>query len=94
MAKRRNFSPDFKARVALAAIRGDGTIAELAARYQVHPNVIGNWKRTALERLKTTFAGGGAVRADRGREEEITRLQAKIGELVVERDFLAKAFDR
>ncbi len=94
MAKRRNFSPDFKARVALAAIRGDGTIAELAARYQVHPNVIGNWKRTALEGLKTTFAGGGAVRADRGREEEITRLQAKIGELVVERDFLAKAFDR
>ena len=47
MAKRRNFSPDFKARVALAAIRGDGTIAELAGRYQVHPSMIGNWKRTA-----------------------------------------------
>ena len=93
MAKRRNFSPDFKARVALAAIRGDGTIAELAARYQVHPNVIGNWKRTALEGLKTTFTRGGS-RTDRGQEEEITRLQAKIGELVVERDFLAKAFDR
>jgi len=93
MAKRRNFSPDFKARVALAAIRGDGTIAELAARYQVHPNVIGNWKRTALEGLKTTFARGGS-RTDRGQEEEITRLQAKIGELVVERDFLARAFDR
>ena len=42
MAKRRNFSPDFKARVGLAAIRGDGTIAELAARYQVHPSMIGN----------------------------------------------------
>jgi len=94
MAKRRNFSPDFKARVALAAIRGDGTIAELAARYQVHPNVIGNWKRTALEGLTTTFARGGGARGDRDREEEITRLQAKIGELVVERDFLAKAFDR
>lgn len=93
MAKRRNFSPDFKARVALAAIRGDGTIAELAARYQVHPNVIGNWKRTALEGLKTTFTQGGN-RTDRGQQEEITRLQAKIGELVVERDFLAKAFDR
>ncbi len=93
MAKRRNFSPDFKARVALAAIRGDGTIAELAARYQVHPNVIGNWKRTALEGLKTTFTRG-VNRTDRGHEEEITRLQAKIGELVVERDFLAKAFDR
>ena len=93
MAKRRNFSPDFKARVALAAIRGDGAIAELAARYQVHPSMIGNWKRTALEGLKTTFTRG-ASRTGRGHEEEITRLQAKIGELVVERDFLAKAFDR
>ena len=93
MAKRRNFSPDFKARVALAAIRGDGTIAELAARYQVHPSMIGNWKRTAQEGLKTTF-NLGARHADRGHEEQIARLQAKIGELVVERDFLAKAFDR
>ncbi|WP_446830838.1 IS3 family transposase [Candidatus Foliamicus sp.] len=89
MAKRRNFSPDFKARVALAAIRGDGTLAELAARYQVHPNVICNWKRTALEGLKSTFTRGVRA-AGRGHEEEITRLQAKIGELVVERDFLAK----
>ena len=54
-------SPDFKARVALATICGDGTIAELAARYQVPPNVIGNWKRTALEELKTTFARGGTL---------------------------------
>jgi len=94
MAKRRNFSPDFKARVALAAIRGDGTLAELSARYRVHPGMIGNWKRTALEGLKATFARGGAQRGGRGREEEITRLQAKVGELVLERDFLAKAFDR
>ena len=93
MAKRRNFSPDFKARVALAAIRGDGTIAELAARYQVHPSMIGNWKRTAQEGLKTTFSRG-ARHADRGHEEQIAQLQAKIGELVVERDFLGKAFDR
>ena len=100
MAKRRNFSPDFKAMVALAAIYSDDKIAELAVRYQVHPSMIGNWKRTVLEGLKTTFARGAAVRTDRDRdrdrdrEEEITRLQAKIGELVVERDFLAKAFDR
>ena len=67
MAKRRTFSPDFKARVALAAIRGDGTIAELAARYQVHPSMIGNWKRTAQEGLKTTF-NRGARHADRGHE--------------------------
>lgn len=93
MAKRRNFSPDFKAKVALAAIRGDGTIAELASRYKVHPNMIGKWKREAMDGLKETFSrGGGPGRRDH--DEEVTRLQAKIGELVVERDFLAKAFDR
>lgn len=93
MAKRRNFSPDFKAKVALAAIRGDGTIAELASRYKVHPNMIGKWKREALEGLKETFSHGAGP-AHRDHEEEVKRLQAKIGELVVERDFLAKAFDR
>ena len=46
--------------MALAAIRGDGTIAELAARYQVHPSMIGNWKRTAQEGLKTTFGRGAS----------------------------------
>ena len=93
MAKRRNFSSDFKAKVALAAIRGDGTIAELAARYQVHPNMIGKWKREAVEGLKETFSQGPGP-AGRSHEEEVKQLQAKIGELVVERDFLAKAFDR
>lgn len=58
MAKRHNFSPDFKARGALAAIRGDGMIAELAARYQAPPNVIGKLKRTALEGMKTKFSRG------------------------------------
>src|SRR5690606_24511063 len=52
MAKRRNFSPEFKAKVALAAIRGDGTVAELAARYKVHPNMIAKWKREALDGMK------------------------------------------
>ena len=94
MAKRRNFSPGFKATVALAEIRSDGKIAELPIRYKVHPSMIGNWKRTALEGLKTTFARGAAASTYRDREEEITRLQAKIGELVMERDFLDEAFDR
>lgn len=93
MAKRRNFSSDFKAKVALAAIRGDGTIAELSARYEVHPNMIAKWKRTALDGLKDTFERGSGM-ADRGHEAEVKRLQAKVGELVIERDFLAKAFDR
>jgi transposase len=93
MAKRKQYSPEFKAKVALAAIRGDGTIAELASRYKIHPNMITKWKRVALATLKDGFTKGGlASSADR--EAEIQTLQAKIGELVVERDFLAKAFDR
>ena len=93
MAKRRNFTPEFKAKVALAAMRGDGTMAELAARYQIHPNMIAKWKRDALDSVKEAFKKG---RDGTGRdtEEEIRQLQAKIGELVVERDFLGRAFDR
>ncbi len=93
MAKRRNYSTDFKAKVALAAIRGDGTMAELASRYDIHPNMIAKWKRQALSGMKEGF-GRNAQRRDSGREAEIKTLQAKVGELIVERDFLAKAFDR
>ena len=93
MAKRRNFSADFKAKVALAAMRGDGTMAELAARFKIHPNMITKWKREALDGLQETFRRGRDP-STRDHEEEINQLQAKIGELVVERDFLAKAFDR
>jgi transposase len=93
MAKRRNYLPEFKAKVALAAIRGDGTLAELAKQYKVHPNMITKWKRDALEGMTEIFKGsrpGGG----NDQQEELKTLQAKIGELVVERDFLAKAFDR
>ncbi len=93
MTKRRNFSTDFKAKVALAAIRGDGTMAELASHYDVHPNMITKWKRQALAAMKEGF-GGNARNRDISREGEIRTLQAKVGELIVERDFLAKAFDR
>ena|SRR3712207_2045895 len=81
MAKRRNFSPEFKAKVALAAIRGDGTTAELAAQYKVHPNMIAKWKREALDGMKETFSTGNS-QAKRDHEEEIKQLQAKVGELV------------
>jgi transposase len=93
MAKRRNFSTDFKAKVALAAIRGDGTMAELASHYGIHPNMITKWRKQALAGMKEGF-GRNAPNRDLSREAEIKTLQAKVGELVVERDFLAKAFDQ
>ena len=93
MAKRRNFSPEFKAKVTLAAIRGEGTLAELSMQFNVHPNVIAKWKKQALVVIRGGFQRG-AQRVDASHEAQITTLQAKIGELVMERDFLARAFDR
>ena len=93
MRTRRRFSAEFKAKVALEAIKGDATVAELASRHELHPTQIAAWKREAVEKLAQVFAEKGAER-DKSRDGEITKLHAKIGQLVVERDFLAKAFDR
>ncbi len=93
MKTRRRFSAEFKAKVALEAIRGERTISELATKHQLHPNQITQWKRQAVENLAKTF-DDKASDAQAGREAEVTKLHAKIGQLVVERDFLAKAFDR
>ena len=87
------FSADFKSKVALSAIRGYGTLAELASRYQIYPNMIAKWKREALAGMKHTFAKP-QQRQQLDREAEIKTLQAKVGELIVEWDFLAEAFDR
>lgn len=93
MTKRKQYSAEFKIKVALAAIRGDGTIAELAGQYGVHPNMITKWKRAALSSMKEGFARGGPSKpADH--DAEVKELRAKIGELVIERDFLSRAFDR
>lgn len=93
MAKRRKYSAELKARVALEALRGEQTLAELSARYNVHPNLIANWKKRARESLVDIFNGGGEKR-DTQHEAEIKELHAKIGELTVEKDFLSKAFGR
>ena len=93
MKTRRRFSAEFKAKVALEAIRSDRTISELATKHQLHPNQITQWKRQAIDNLAKAFDDRGAD-AQVGREAEVTKLHAKIGQLVVERDFLAKAFDR
>ena len=92
MRTRRRFSAEFKAKVALEAIKGHETVAELATKHELHPTQIAAWKREAVEKLAQVFAERGE--REKSRDGEITKLHAKIGQLVVERDFLAKAFDR
>ena len=89
MAKRRNFTDQFKARVALEALRGDKTIQEIAARHQVHPNQVSAWKRQAVEGMADVFARGG--KPEGPSEAEVKELHAKIGRLAVENDFLSAA---
>jgi len=91
--RRRRFAPEFKAKVALEAIRGDQTINELASRYELHPNMITNWKRQAINNMADVFSGD-TERKSKTKEAQIKDLHAKIGQLTVERDFLAKAFER
>jgi transposase-like protein len=93
MRTRRRFTADFKARVALEALRGDKTIQEIAAKHQVHPNQVSAWKRQAMDGLDAVFSNG--AEADRrDHEAEVERLHAKIGQLTVERDFLSKGLKR
>ncbi len=93
MIKRRRFTADFKARVALEALRGDKTIQEIASKRKVHPNQVSAWKRQAMDGLDAVFSNG-MDRARHDRESEVRDLHAKIGELTVERDFLAGGFKR
>ena len=91
--KRKRYSADFKARVALEALRGELTTAQLSAKHGVHQTMISEWKRQAVAGLADVFAG--KTEAKEGiREEEREKLHAKIGQLVVERDFLSKASGR
>ena len=87
---RRNHTASFKAKVAIAAIKGDQTIAELSKRFDVHPNSIVQWKSQLLERAAEAF-GGDAGKAS---GPDITELHAKIGRLALENDFLERALGR
>jgi transposase len=93
MTKRRRFTADFKARVALEALRGDRTVQEIAAKHKVHPNQVSTWKRQAIDGLGEVFSNG-VDHARRDHESDIRDLHAKIGELTVERDFLARGLKR
>ena len=74
-------------------MRGERTLQEIAARYQVHPNQVGAWKRQAVEGLAAVFSQG-AERRSRDHEGELRDLHAKIGELIVERDLLSRGSGR
>jgi len=88
---RRNHSPTFKAKVAIAAVKGDQTLAQLAERFDVHPNLINDWKTALLERAAEVFATA-ADKHEQG--ADIKSLHAKIGQLALENDFLAGALGR
>ncbi|MDM7994672.1 MAG: IS3 family transposase [Acidobacteriota bacterium] len=84
--QRRNHNPVFKAKVAVAAIKGDKTIAELAEQFEIHPNQIADWKRQLLENAATAFG----ERPEKEKGPDIQRMQAKIGQLTLENDFLGE----
>ncbi len=88
---RRNHAAGFKAKVAIAAIKGDKTLAELAEHFDVHPNQISEWKQQLQESAADIFGGGPRVRAV---EPDLKVLHAKIGQLTLENDFLESALTK
>ena len=90
---RRNHSPAFKAKVALAAVKGEKTLAELAQQYDVHPNQITAWKSQLVDSAADAFGSGTACRGVPP-PVDVKMLHAKIGELTLENDFLSAALGK
>ena len=92
--KRRNHSASFKAKVAVAAVRGDRTLAELAEHFDVHPNQIQDWKKKLVANAEMLFGNGGSSAGAENAERKTQKLHAMIGQLTLEKDFLSKALGR
>ena len=91
MTKRKQHTPEFKARMALEALKGEKTVSELASRFGVHPTMIHQWKKALLEGAAGIFERGGQASATAEiAEENVRALHAKIGELAVANDFLSR----
>jgi transposase/putative transposase len=87
-AKRKRHEPEFKARVALEALKGVRTIQQIAKEYQIHPVQVSEWKKIMLEGAAEAFGPGRARTAEEDFDRERKKLQAKIGELTIDVDWL------
>ena len=92
--KRRRFTPEFKARVALEALQERDSVQAIATRHELHPNQVSVWKRQLLDAVPEVFTKGGRRKLAKEHEAKIHDLHAKIGELTVERDFFRRGLKR